>query len=174
MTDTQAHNIGQALIDECTRRLYGESLPRLRKCLGHLDDAETWYRPNYQTVGVGNLVLHLCGNVRQWICTGLGGQADSRVRASEFSETGPIPISELLDRLEQTLADARAVIDTLDPASILETRRVQGFDESGLGILVHVVEHFSYHTGQITYIVKSRKAVDLGYYSGVDLSKRGQ
>jgi uncharacterized damage-inducible protein DinB len=174
MTDTQAHSLGKALIDECIRRLYGESLPRLRKCLDQLDDTDLWYRPNYQTVGVGNLVLHLCGNVRQWICTGLGGQPDARNRESEFSEEGPIPKTELLARLEQTLADARAVIEATDPAKLLDLRRVQGFDESGLNILVHVVEHFSYHTGQITYIVKSRKAVDMGYYSGVDLSKKGQ
>ena len=67
------------------------------------------------------------------------------------------------------LAEVDAVLDRIDPASLLEIRRVQGFEESGLSILVHVIEHFSYHVGQMTYFVKSRKAVDMKYYEGYDL-----
>jgi uncharacterized damage-inducible protein DinB len=117
-------------------------------------------------------VLHLCGNVRQWIGSGLGGAADGRDRAAEFSERGPIPKADLLARLEGVLAEADQVLDRLDPETLLQKRPVQAFEESGLSILVHVVEHFSYHTGQITTFIKTRKNVDLGYYAGIDLNQK--
>ena len=163
-----------AFIDECKLRLFDESLPRIKKCIGLLSEDEIWYRPNAETVSVGNFVLHLCGNVRQWICTGLGRQADHRERSKEFTETGPIPTAQLLERLESTMRDARIVIDAIDPPSLIEKRPVQAYNESGISILVHVVEHFSYHTGQITYYTKSRKAVSTGYYEGHNLSQTSQ
>jgi len=118
-------------------------------------------------------VLHLAGNVRQYIIATLGGAEDVRERQKEFDEQGPLPTPELLGRLERTMAEASAVIDRLDTAALLRQHRVQGFDYTGLGVLVHVVEHFSYHTGQIAYIIKSRKNVDLGFYRGRDLNQRG-
>jgi uncharacterized damage-inducible protein DinB len=83
-----------------------------------------------------------------------------------------MPTADLLDRLDRTMAEAAAVIDRIDPSTLQQTHRVQGFVESGLSILVHVVEHFSYHTGQIAYIVKSRKNVDLGFYRGKNLDAK--
>jgi uncharacterized damage-inducible protein DinB len=163
---------GRALIAECRRRLYTESMPRIRQCLGELTVEEIWARPNGHTNSVGNLVLHLAGNVRQWVVAGLGGASDVRERQAEFDAPGPMPTAELLGRLEKVLSDASAVLDGLDPASLLLPRRVQGFTESGLSILVHVVEHFSYHTGQIVYIVKARKDVDLGFYRGQNLNAK--
>jgi uncharacterized damage-inducible protein DinB len=118
-------------------------------------------------------VLHLSGNVRQYIVATLGGVPDARERQAEFDEKGPLPTAELLGRLEKTMAEASTVIDRLEAPALLQSYRVQGFVETGLSILLHVVEHFSYHTGQIAYIVKSRKNVDLGFYRGRDLNKRG-
>ena len=164
---------GRALIAECRRRLYSESLPRIRQCLSELTVDEIWARPNGHTVSAGNLVLHLVGNVRQWILSGLGGVPDVRERQAEFDAAGPMPTADLLARLEATMAEVSAILDLLEPASLLVPRRVQGFTESGLSILVHVVEHFSYHTGQIAYIVKSRKDVDLGFYRGTNLNAKG-
>ncbi|MFQ5865010.1 MAG: DinB family protein [bacterium] len=166
-------SFGQALVAECERRLFDESLPRLKKCLSVLTQDEIWFRPNSETVSVGNLVLHLCGNVRQWIISGLGGVPDIRERSKEFSQSGPIPVNELLERLEETTQEVRYVLQRLDPVTLLDKRLVQGFEESGLSILVHVVEHFSYHVGQIVYFVKSKKALDLEFYTGIDLDKTG-
>ncbi|MFQ5824336.1 MAG: DinB family protein [bacterium] len=163
----------QIFITECERRLFDESLPRLKKCLTLLTQEEIWFSPNSETVSVGNLILHLCGNVRQWIISGLGGAPDTRVRSKEFSEPGPIPTIELLERLEKTMDEARSVLHNLNPKTLLDKRYVQGFDESGISILVHVMEHFSYHLGQIVYFVKSRKAIDLKFYRGIDLNKTG-
>ena len=166
-------DLGGALIAECRRRLYDESLPRIRKCLAELSVEEIWARPNPETVSAGNLVLHLAGNVRQYIVATLGGVPDVRERSTEFSRTGPLPTADLLALLDQSMADASRVLEGLDATRLLETHRVQGFVESGLSILVHVVEHFSYHTGQIAYIVKSRKSIDLGFYRGKNLEAKG-
>ena len=159
-----------SLIRECRRRLLEVSLPQIRKCLAQLSEEELWLRPNEQSNSMGNLVLHLCGNVSQYVIAGLGGAADVRERAREFTERGPLPRAALLERLEQTLAEAAGVLDRLDVATTLEKRTVQGFEYDGVGILIHVVEHFSYHTGQIAYFVKARKGIDLGFYRGVDLN----
>jgi uncharacterized damage-inducible protein DinB len=166
-------DLGKALIQECKRRLYDESLPRIRQCLAQMSVEEIWARPNEQTVSAGNLVLHLAGNVRQYVIATLGGVPDVRERQAEFDAAGPMPTAELLERLEKTMAEAAGVIDRVDVTRLLETHRVQGFVESGLSILVHVVEHFSYHTGQLAYIVKSRKNVDLGFYRGKNLNAKG-
>jgi uncharacterized damage-inducible protein DinB len=167
-----AADYGRALVAETKRRLFKDSMPRIRKCLAHLSQEEIWRRPNAEVVSVGNLILHLCGNVRQNIVSGLGGAPDTRVRDREFSETGPIPAAELLARLDETMADVDRALDRLDPESLLAIRSVQGFQENAVSILVHVIEHFSYHVGQITYYVKTTKAVDLGYYAGVDLNAK--
>lgn len=168
--EEEAGAFGRALIAEGKRRLFHDSMPRIRRCLGQLTEEEIWFRPNAETVSVGNLVLHLLGNVRQQILSGLCGAPDRRRRQTEFDETGPIPAEELLRRLDELMAEVDQALDRLDPLSLLTVRKVQGYDESGLSILVHVIEHFSYHVGQMTYFVKSRKAVDLGYYAGVDLN----
>ena len=167
-------SVKDALCRESRHRLLEESLPRVRRCLAELSDDEIWFRPNEESNSVGNLVLHLCGNVGQYILSGLGGAPDHRERPREFSERGPLPRAELLARLEGTMAEAAAVIDRLDEANLLKKRVVQGFDYDGVGILVHVVEHFSYHTGQIAYFVKARKGIDLGFYRGVNLNRTGR
>jgi uncharacterized damage-inducible protein DinB len=165
----EAGAFGRALITESKRRLFHDSTPRIHRCLGQLTEEEIWFRPNAETVSVGNLVLHLLGNVRQNILSGLCGAPDHRRRQTEFDEPGPIPTPELLRRLDELMAEVDQALDRVDPQSLLTVRKVQGFDESGLSILVHVIEHFSYHVGQISYFVKSKKAVDLKYYEGVDL-----
>lgn len=173
MENTYPQAFRDALVSETKRRLFEESVPRIKKCLAQLTEEETWRRPNAEVVSVGNLVLHLCGNVRQWILSGLGGLQDHRIRQQEFDETGPIPTEKLLDDLDKVMADVNLVLERLRPEDLLRQRSVQGiFEESGLSILVHVVEHFSYHTGQITWAVKTMKAVDLQYYGGLDLGKK--
>jgi len=159
---------------ETRRRLFQENLTRLEKCLNLLTEEELWHRPNENTVSVGNLVLHLCGNIRQWILSGIGGESDHRQRQSEFDEVGPIPAQQLLEKLKSVLTEVDLLLDRLEPQILVEKRKVQGFDESGLSIIVHVVEHFSYHVGQITYITKAKKNVDLKYYGGVDLDQTNQ
>lgn len=165
----RGEQIKDIAIAEVKLRLIEESVPRIKKCLDQLTDNEIWYRPNQETVSVGNLILHLCGNVRQWILSGLGNAIDSRERQAEFDTAGPLPKEKLLTDLDELMEQVSNLLDQLTVKDLTSIKKVQGFEFTGLGILIHVVEHFSYHVGQITYFVKSNKNIDLGYYKGVDL-----
>lgn len=154
---------------ESIRRLQ-ESQERLVKCLHLLGEDLVWRRPNAHVVSVGNLVLHLCGNVGQWVNSTLGKTTDNRVRDSEFAEQGPLPITELERRLGQTMGTAILTINGLTHNDLTASWSVQGFAENGTAILMHVVEHFSYHTGQVTLHTKLMLDIDTGYYAGQDLN----
>jgi uncharacterized damage-inducible protein DinB len=160
----------KALVDEVLHRLYDESLPRILKCLDRLTNEQIWWRPNESSNSIGNLVLHLCGNVNQWIYSGLGGFPDDRVRQAEFDTREFIDREDLKIALESTMEKARTVIERITVNEILRIRPVQTFEEKGLSILIHVTEHFSYHTGQIAYITKMLSDKPLGFYDGITLA----
>jgi uncharacterized damage-inducible protein DinB len=159
-------------IEQAIYRLTEESLPRIRKCLAQIEEADLWYRPNEHVVSIGNLLVHLAGNVRQYIVSSLGRAPDVRERASEFSEGLRGTKQEVLARVTDVLEQAVAVLREVDTAELLRPRTIQGFSYTGLGAVFHVVEHFSYHIGQISLMVKLRKNIDLGYYAGLDLDVR--
>lgn len=169
METTWSDNLKQALIDEVLHRLYDESLPRILKCIDELSTDQIWWRPNESSNSIGNLVLHLCGNVSQWIYSGLGGYTDQRTRQAEFDARGNIGKAELSALLVATMEKIRPFISDLPHEQLLLKRPVQTFEETGLSILVHVTEHFSYHTGQIAYITKMLSDKSLGFYDGVSL-----
>ncbi|MCF8247481.1 MAG: DUF1572 domain-containing protein [Saprospiraceae bacterium] len=163
----------ELLVREVRRRLMEENVPRIKQCLAELTTEEIWYRPNENSNSVGNLVLHLCGNVRQWLLGGLGGYTDNRQRQQEFDERGPFPTSILLRHLDELMEEADKVLNKLNAEKVLQPVDVQRFTENGVSILVHVIEHFSYHTGQITYYVKWRKNINTAYYNGINLDAVG-
>ena len=158
-----------ALIEEVLLRLYDESLPRILRCLEQLSEKQIWWRPNESSNSIGNLVLHLCGNVSQWIGSGLGGFPDTRTRQAEFDKREGINSEELAQLLTSTMEQIKPVISNLPADELLNKRAVQTFEESGLSILIHVTEHFSYHTGQIAYITKMLTDNSLGFYEGIIL-----
>ena len=152
-------------IAEARRHLMQEYLPWLRACLAVLSDAEAWWRPNETSNSVGNLILHLCGNITQWVIHGIGGAADSRQRSAEFAARESCSKTELLQKLEATLVEVDAVLAKLPIAKLAEPRVIQGFNVTVLGAVFHVVEHFSYHTGQIIYLTKMRTGEDLKFWN---------
>ena len=154
-------DIAQTFIDESRRLLTSDYLPKIERCLAGLGDEDVWWRPNEASNSIGNLLLHLCGNVRQWIVGGVGGREVERDRQSEFDERGRIPAAELLSRIRSAVAEADAVIAALDADALTGARRVQGYDVSVLTAVYHVVEHFSMHTGQIIFLSKARGGRDL-------------
>lgn len=156
--------IGAAYIGYCRRRLSEEYFPRILRCLDELEDDALWWRPNEESNSAGNLVLHLAGNVRQWIVAGIGGAPDARNRAAEFSERGPVPRKELVAAITSAVGDADATLATLDPARLGERLKIQMYDVTCLDALSHVVEHFAQHLGQIIYITKLRRGIDLRFY----------
>jgi uncharacterized damage-inducible protein DinB len=155
---------GLAFLATARWRLVDYYPPKIRRCLDTLSEDDVWWRPNAACNSVGNLILHLCGNVRQWLVSGVGGAADVRDRPAEFAERGPIPKAELLARLDDVLARSAEVFDALAPGELLTPLTVQGYDETRLSAIAHVVEHFSGHVGQIIYITKLRASVDLRFY----------
>src|ERR1700689_3237623 len=140
-----------------------ENLPRIVECLQQLSEEEIWWRPNSSSNSAGNIVLHLCGNVRQWIISGLGTVEDKRDRDREFSERGPIPRQALVTQLRRTVRDASRVFSRLSDDSLLQKYKIQGYDATGPDAVFHVAEHFGYHTGQIIYITKLKRAHDLRF-----------
>lgn len=162
------------IVKEVKKRLMEEGVTRIEKCLNELTIEEVWFRPNQNSNSVGNLVLHLCGNVRQWLVSGLGGREDTRNRPAEFNENGPIESQALLNRLDEVMQEVNLVLHELKEEDLTRPIVVQGFEETGLSVLIHVIEHFSYHVGQITYYVKWRKDIDTAYYGGLELNNFGQ
>lgn len=149
-----------------------ENLPRIEKCLNELNDEEVWKRPNNSSNSIGNLVLHLCGNITQWVISALGREPDKRNRDSEFAASGGFTSAELKEKISSTINKAVSVINELDKKDLKKIRSVQGSEYSGVAIIVHVTEHLSYHTGQITFWTKCLKDKDMGYYEGKDLNQK--
>jgi uncharacterized damage-inducible protein DinB len=163
MTDS-----GQLFLRESRKYLREDFLPRIAACLAPLGEEDIWWRPNEASNSIGNLVLHLAGNVRQWIVAGVGGTDDRRDRQAEFDQRDAIPGGELLARLRSVVNEAAEVIEGLTPAQLAERRLIQGYETTVLGAIYHVVEHFSMHTGQIILLTKARTGRDLGFYAGKD------
>ncbi len=155
---------GRAFLALSARFLREEFLPRIRTALGHLTDDQVWWRPNEASNSIGNLVLHLCGNVSQWISGGVAGQPVTRNRQQEFEQRHTIPRQELLERLTTVVDSACSVLESLDPAMLHEHRTIQGMDVTVMYAIYHVVEHFSMHTGQILMLTKMITAEDLKLY----------
>jgi uncharacterized damage-inducible protein DinB len=154
----------QAFITQARSLLRDDYLPKIERCLETLSDEDVWLRSNPESNSIGNLLLHLAGNVRQWIVCGIGGALDERVRQQEFDERSLIPRSELLAKLKGALAEVDSVLAHLDLTKILEQRRIQGSEVTVLEAIFHVIEHFSMHTGQIILLTKMLKSVDLEFY----------
>jgi uncharacterized damage-inducible protein DinB len=166
---SHSSEISAELIREIKYRLYNEFMPRIHLCLDQLTDEQVWWRPNETSNSVGNLVLHLAGNVRQWIIAGLGDKPDVRKRQLEFDERKPLPKDDLEELLNSVLAECEPVLNAIGPDDLLKRKPVQVFEESVITILIHVTEHFSYHTGQIAWITKMMTDSDLGFYKEMDL-----
>ena len=141
---------------------------RIQDCLGRLSSEQIWMRNTDNENSVGNLVLHLCGNVGQWIGSGVGGKPDTRQRDSEFAARGG---AELRNRLDTTIAEAAAIIRNLPIARLSERTTIQKYDVTIMEAIYHVVEHFSQHTGQIIFATKLLTGQDLGYYKHLNQPK---
>jgi hypothetical protein len=138
---------------------------RIDTCVQKLTAEQIWMRAEANQNAVGNLLLHLNGNVRQWILHGVGGQPDLRDRDSEFAARDGAGANELLARLRATVEEAVALLRVLPAARLMETVRTQGYERTALASIYHVVEHFAGHTFQIIYATKLLTGEDLGFYA---------
>ena len=158
------NDTGREFISRARYHLIEDYLPKIESCLERLTDEQIWWRPNEQSNSIGNLLLHLSGNARQWIVCGVGGATDARDRAAEFAQRDRIARDDLGSLLQRTLADVDATLAQFDANQLVERRTIQGSDVSVLEAILHVVEHFSMHVGQILYITKQVTAHDLHFY----------
>lgn len=134
----------------------------IEACLGRLNDEQIWNRGGAHENAIGNLILHLCGNARQWIISGVGGAKDVRDRDAEFAAKGDLTREQLLGRLKQTVDESLAVIEGVKPERLTETITPQGNTVPVLEAIYQVVAHFQQHTGQIIFATKILSGEDLG------------
>lgn len=167
--DTKNH-----LIQSFNLRVFEESYDRIYKCLTILDEKQLWESPNGNVPAIGCLILHLCGNARQWILSGLCGAEDNRIRDDEFLIHNNIRKADFIFLLENLRTQLKASMLELDPSVIEQEFSIQGFKVTGFSAIIHVLEHFSYHTGQITTLTKLFSNEDTGYYSGLNLNKHNR
>jgi hypothetical protein len=149
--DDLAVAVGQAAAHELN-----SALGKITHCLNQLTDAQVWWRPSPSMNSIGNLILHLQGNLRQWIVAGLGGAPDVRDRPAEFAQSSPIPRDELLRILQAVVSDAGAVLRRQTAAQLVQGRRIQGFDVTGLGAIFDSVPHFRGHTQEIVHLTRAQ------------------
>jgi uncharacterized damage-inducible protein DinB len=151
-----------------------ESLRMILKSTAELNEDEIWKKPNEVSNSIGNIIVHLCGNITQYMLSGLGRKEDLRDRDSEFTLRRGYTRKELENKLIKLLEEVKQLLQGLREEELLRRYEVQGFDLSGFGIVLHVVEHLSYHTGQIAFWTKYIKNTDLGFYEGLDLNKKNK
>ena len=171
MTEQNA-NVTSLFLDFSRQKLLEQYWPRLRGCVESLTDEQIWWRPNEASNSIGNLMLHLNGNVRQWLVASFNRQEDKRDRPSEFGAEGGLSASLLLEKLGATMQEAAAVLARLTEVDLLAPYEIQGYHVTGLYAVYQVVEHFGMHYGQILYITKNLSGKDLNFYG--NLSKTGR
>jgi len=167
--EDQAEQLAQGIGKEFRRRMLEEYVPRIRHCVSLLDESQLWQKPTPHNNSVANLLIHLAGNVRQWIQVGIGDEPDLRDRDAEFESSSDgvqATGTELVQRLEDTVREAVSIVDELGPGNLLEVHAFQGgrYEDSLLGAVLHVMEHFSGHAGQIYALTKQTLGIDLKFY----------
>lgn len=165
-------NLHKTFIEFSSQKLSGQYWPRLRSCVEQLSDDQVWWRPNEASNSIGNLMLHLNGNVQQWLIGSFKRLSDTRDRPSEFRQQQVIPATEVLNTLGATVKEAVTVLSSLTEADLLKTYSIQGYTVTGLHAVYQVVEHFALHYGQILYITKLLRGEDLGFYRELDKTGR--
>lgn len=169
-----AADITRIFLETARKSLIEQHWPRLNECVCSLTEEQLWWRPNEASNSVGNLLLHLNGNLGQWIVATFNRTEDARNRPSEFSEHGPVPVAGLLAPLASTIEEAGAVLARLTEEDLLATYKIQGYTVTGLYAIYHSIEHFAMHYGQIAYITKALQDRDLGFFRELDKTGRAK
>jgi uncharacterized damage-inducible protein DinB len=156
-----ASSTGTEFIDSSRALISRDYLPKLQRFLEDVSDETLWWRPNEASNSIGNLILHLCGNLRQWIVSPAGHERD---RPAEFAARGGFTKGELLARFETVAGEVDRALADLAEDALLERITVQDFQVTRLQAVYHALEHCGYHLGQIGYIVKLRTGRDFGLF----------
>lgn len=157
--EATANDIAGTVVKEACDEL-DDAVRKIGHCLKQLNDDQVWWRPAASMNSIGNLILHVCGNLGQWIVSGVGGTADKRDRPKEFSERGPIAKDELLRRLDESVAEAKTVLANASTTALLKRLRIQSFDVTGIGAIFHSLSHFRGHTQEIVHMTRCQLGED--------------
>jgi len=168
----QPKSLTDEFIEFSRWKLLEQYWPRLRGCVESLTDEQVWWRPNETSNSIGNLILHLNGNVTQWLVAPFDHRDDKRNRPAEFSERHVIPKAQLLETLAGTLQQVATILPRVTQSELLATYQIQGYTVTGLHAIYQVIEHFGLHYGQITYITKMLRGEDLGFYRELQVTGR--
>jgi uncharacterized damage-inducible protein DinB len=160
MAETSLH---QLILTSAIEKLH-DHFAQIRRCVVLLSDEQLWFRPNASSNSVANLLLHLPGNMGQWIMTGLGGAPLNRHRQAEFDARGAVSREQLLLGLQSMVEEVSDLVRRLPDGALAKDYAIQGYKVSGAAALMHVVEHFAFHTGQIVTTTKWLRDVDLSLY----------
>jgi hypothetical protein len=171
MSET-SQELAALFLEFSRKKLFGQYWPRLKECVAPLTVEQVWYRPNAASNSIGNLVLHLNGNVGQWLVASFNKEEDRRNRPAEFAATDGASAAELIKTLGATLDAAESVLGRLTVEELLAPYEIQGYRVRGLDAVYQVVEHFGLHYGQIVYITKNLTATDLGFYKELKTTGR--
>jgi uncharacterized damage-inducible protein DinB len=163
MTPVDEDAVSRAFLEKA-QSLIEEYLGKIETCVVKLTDEQVWWRSNPESNSIGNLLLHLSGNARQWIICGLGTERDERQRQTEFDARDVMPRQQLLETMRATVSEVGSVLSSFDPKRLLHQHHIQNDDTTALDAIFHVTEHFSMHTGQIILITKQLTAQDLRFY----------
>jgi hypothetical protein len=167
-----ADRTAELFLEFSRNKLLNQYWQRLRKAVEPLSVEQVWWRPNAASNSIGNLILHLNGNVWQWIVASFNRLEDKRDRPAEFNATGDLSASDLLAALSETMDEAAKVLARLTEEDLVEVHQIQGYTVSGLAAVYQVVEHFGLHYGQIVYVAKALEGSDLGFYSELNSTGR--
>lgn len=156
--------IASAFVERSRHYLAYEYPTKIERCLATLPAETLWRRTGDGSNSIGNLLLHLEGNVRQWLVSSVGGAPDHRERSAEFAAVEGDDARTLFAALTATLLESDAILAQLTPDELLTHRTIQGRDVTVLEAVYHVVEHFSLHTGQIIMLTKAWVPGSIQFY----------
>lgn len=156
-------SVERTFLDSAIQQL-DASTAKVNHCAAQLNAAQLWWQPNPTQNSVGNLMLHLCGNVRQWIVSGVGGAPDVRDRPREFEPHPDISKDRLLETFRRAVEDAKQTLAQLDVARLLDRRRIQGFDTTVLVAVFDTVSHFQGHTQEVISLTRQQLGAAYEFY----------
>ena len=155
--------LGKAYVEWSRSRLMNQYWPRIQKCMDQLSEDDLWWREHESNNSVANLVIHLTGNLEQFVLSAIGGAPDTRNRVQEFAERKRSSKSELSRRLSDALEKSDRTLADFDPGRLLAPAKIQDRERPCFEIIAIVVEHFALHVGQIIYITKLRTGKELKF-----------
>jgi hypothetical protein len=160
---TMNDDVGKAYMEWCRFRLMKQYWPRVQRCVEELSNDDLWWRAHDTNNSVGNLILHLTGNLRQFILAAVGGAPDTRNRVQEFAEREHLSKEQLMQRLSSALVESDRVLAEFDPVRLLTLTKILDRERPYLEVIATVVEHFALHVGQMIYIAKMRTGKELKF-----------